>query len=258
MPPGSPLPSAGWPSGLPRQASRSTPPAWPTSPSVPARRRSSSGRCWARLTPTPCWWGDGTASVRWLPSFVLRLGAPRPSRWTSGWSERQTHGSTTLRTAWTSSNAAATVSTASNNRATRGRSAWRDCSTSASTSRGWCCRCRASGRDGSRPASACVVAAVAAFALLAPRGAAPAVPDPAPRPVPVPVAVKPTAHHRVHRSAHHPARRPARVRPVPGRAKPPSPQATPSPAPTSTAQPPAGGGGATLPDPGSVDPLPAP
>ncbi len=104
-----------------------------------------------------------------------------------------------------------------------------------------------------------VAAAGVAFALLVPRGAAPApVPDPTPHPVSVPVALKPPGHHRVHRSAHHPTRHPARVRPVPGRATAPSPQTTPSPAPTSTAQPPAGGGGVTLPDPGSVDPLPAP
>jgi hypothetical protein len=102
-----------------------------------------------------------------------------------------------------------------------------------------------------------LAAAGVAFVLLVPRGAAPApVPDPTPHPVSV--ALKPPGHHRVHRSAHHPTRRPARVRPVPGRATAPSPETTPSLAPTSTAQPAAGGGGVTLPDPGSVDPLPAP
>jgi len=107
-----------------------------------------------------------------------------------------------------------------------------------------------------------VAAAATAFALLAPRGADPApVPDPTPRPVSVavgvtpsvPVGIKPSGRHRDHS-----ARRSRRVRPLPGHTRAPARRPPPPPTPTSSSQPPAAGGGTTLPDPGTVDPLPAP
>ena len=52
----------------------------PTSRSAPARPRSSSGRCWARRTPTPCWWGGGTASARWRRSSARRSARIPPRR----------------------------------------------------------------------------------------------------------------------------------------------------------------------------------
>jgi hypothetical protein len=102
-----------------------------------------------------------------------------------------------------------------------------------------------------------VAAAAAALVLLAPRGAAPApLPDPAPRPVAITAPLKPVEHHRVHRR---PKRHPARVRPISPTPATASPrQTTPSTVPTSAPQPSAGTGGAVLPDPGGVDPLPAP
>ncbi len=101
-----------------------------------------------------------------------------------------------------------------------------------------------------------VAAAAVAFVLLSPRGAAPAqLPDPAPRPVAVTAQRKPVSHHRVHR----PMRHQARVRPVARPHATASPRrTTPSPAPTTTAPPSAGDGGVVLPEPGGVDPLPAP
>jgi hypothetical protein len=101
-----------------------------------------------------------------------------------------------------------------------------------------------------------LAAAAAAFVLLAPRGPAPApLPDPTPRPVAVPARLKPADHHRVHRPVHHTPR----VHPAAATHPAASPsQTTPSPAPTTALQPPAEASGTSLPDPGGIDPLPAP
>ena len=103
-------------------------------------------------------------------------------------------------------------------------------------------------------------AAVGAFVLFAPRGAAPApLPDPVPRPVAVTARPEPPHHHRVKR----PVRHRARVRPAaPTHATSSPPQTAPPPAAATSAAPapqaPGAGNGTVLPDPGGIDPLPAP